>query len=910
MFSSLTLVAQTKNGRVTGKLTDKRSGEILIGVTVLVQGTSQGAVTDVEGRYTLNLAPGTYTLLYKLMGYQTKSIEGVIVKGTAAVTQDVVLDEPKSENLKEFVVKGSAGTESLNALLTLQKNTNTVAQVVSAEAIRKSPDRNTSDVLKRVSGASMQDGKFLVIRGLADRYNQATLNGALLSSTEPDRKTFAFDIFPSSIIDNIVINKAATPEMPAEFAGGLVQINTKDVPDNNFLQLTVGTGFNARTLGKDFLTYKGGSLDFFGIDNGDRKLPGNIPGTEAIRTGTDADKAAYGRSLNDVWGTNTKSGPINASAQLTGGFTSKQSSKKGFGGVFSLNYNKQNRIVDITRNFYLPEGDEVFKYHDLQYAQSVMAGGLANLAYRNGNSKFSWKNSYSINSNDQTIMRSGLDFDPDPRSARSQELGFVSNRLFNSQLIGDHFLPKGNYKVHWNLNTSLLTQDMPDLRRLRYTSLNGTDYSANVPKFTGSPRNAGRFYSNLDEKVYGGAADIAKSFKWKGNQQTIKVGGLFQRKDRDFAARALAIVRADQPITDELIKLSPDKIFAKENFAADKFFLDDLTSNADSYAAYSNLGAGFVQLDNQIGEKIRIVWGVRAEYFLQHLKSKNLPASENTATDILPSMNFTYMLTNKTNIRVTASQTVARPEFREISPFSFYDFERNGLVTGNNQLERTKITNADARYELYPNAGEVFTIGVFYKYFDHPIEMTYETEQGTPTFNFRNAEKATSYGAELEFRKNLSFISSGLLSKFTLFSNLAIIKSEVKFPVNYVGAHDRPMQGQSPWLVNAGLQFDDTNSGTSASVLFNVIGRRISQVGSSTYPDMWEAPRPMLDFQITQKLFSRADIKLSASDILSSKAKFYWEKSGNKKFDTNSNDLLLNSFTYGTNISLQFNYKF
>ncbi|WP_143197515.1 TonB-dependent receptor [Chitinophaga niabensis] len=899
--------AQT-GGRVTGKVTDKRTGEALIGVTVLVQGTSLGGVTDVEGRYTINLTPGTYTLLYKLMSYQTKSIADVVVKNGAAANQDVVLDEPKSQDLKEFVVQGSARTETLNALLTLQKNTNTVAQVVSAESIKKSPDRNTSEVLKRVSGASMQDGKFLVVRGLADRYNQATINGALLPSTEPDRKTFAFDIFPSSIIDNIVINKAATPEMPGEFAGGLVQINTKDVPDDNFVNFTIGSGFNTKTIGKDFHTYKGGGLDIFGLDDGTRKLNTAFPSTADLRSYTAAARAEFGQYLNDTWSANSKNAPMNTNFQVSAGFRGKQSSSKGFGGVFSISYNKQNRLIDINRNLYELDGSPRFEYNDLVSTQNTLLGGIANLTYRIGKSKFSWKNSYSINSNDQTTLRNGADIDADARNLiRSQELAFTSNRLYNSQLIGDHFLRAGNYRIRWNANVALLNQDVPDLRRLKYSSVNGSEFFANIPANTGSPRNAGRFYSNLDENTFGGSADIAKTFKMGGNQQQIKVGGLFQRKDRIFRARALAIIRGSA--ADNLVFLSPDKILAKENYGADKFYLDDLTSNSDSYNAYSNLGAGFLQFDNQIGEKIRLVWGARVEYFLQNLQSPNLPIVENSSTDVLPSLNFTYLLNSKTNIRVSASQTVARPEFREISPFSFYDFERNGLVFGRTDLTRSKITNVDARYEIYPKAGEVLTLGVFYKYFDTPIETNYETQQGAPFFSYQNAKSATSLGIELDFRKNLGFIKSGFLERLTVFSNAALIKSEVKFPAGFVGTRNRPMQGQSPYVVNAGIQFDAPEAGTNASVLFNVIGKRIAQVGNADFPDVWENPRPLLDFQITQRIFKNADLKLTASDILSSKGIYYWERNGDKKYDA-SKDLVINKFNFGTNLGVSFSYKF
>lgn len=912
LVSSTALFAQS-NGKVTGKVTDRKSGEALIGVTVLVQGTSTGAVTDVEGRYNISLQPGTYTLQVKYIGYQTKEISEVIIKAGAVTNLDMTLDEPKSEKLNEVVIKGSARTETLNSLLTFQKNTNTVAQVVSAETIRKSPDRNTSEVLKRVSGASMQDGKYLVVRGLADRYNQAMVNGALMSSTEPDRKTFSFDLFPSSIIDNIIINKAATPEMPGEFAGGLVQLNTKDVPDENFFTISLGTGYNTSLSGEDFKSYKGGKLDFLGLDDGDRKLNSGFATTDDIKMANPSQNAEWGKSLPDVWSVQNKSTPLNANGQISGGFSKKLSGNKSWGGVFALNYNRQNRVNNVIRNNFEAEGDTSFAYSDKLYTQSMLGGALANFAYRSGDMKLSWKNAYTITSVDQVTQRQGRDH-PAPDDIRptiAQELAFSSNKLYNTQLSGEHFLRSSNIKIKWTGNFALTNQDIPDLRRLKYTDNDNSGIlRAQIPTGSGVPRFAGRFYSDLKETLIGGGLDLGKTFKLWGNQQQIKIGGLYQRKDRDFNARALAIRRADNATTESMLTLQPGELLASENFAADKLFLDDLTNNTDSYEAYSNMGAGYLQLDNQFGDKWRLVWGARVEYFYQHLESVGIIPSINKKTDVLPSFNLTYMLNAKTNIRLTGSQTVARPEFREIAPFSFYDFEKNGVVNGNANLERTKITNADLRYELYPAPGEVFTFGAFVKYFDKPIEMNYSNVGGSPVYTYQNAESATSYGLELEFRKKLDFLNSSFLNKFAVSANAAWIESKVKFPAYLADIlSDRAMQGQSPYLINAGLQYDDEPLGLTTSLLFNVIGRRISQVGNAILPDVWESQRPLLDFQITKRLFKNADLKFSASDILNKAGRFYWEQTDNKKYDAGK-DKLIYQFKYGTNLGLTFNYRF
>lgn len=898
------------NGKIVGKVTDKKTGEALIGVTVLIQNAGKGTVTDVEGRYTLSAPAGTYVLDFKYMGYQTKSISDVVIKTGNPVTLDIIMDEPSSKALQEVVIRGSFKQESINALLTFQKNTNTVAQVVSAESIKKSPDRNTGEVLKRVSGVSLQEGKYLVVRGLADRYNQATLNGALLASTEPDRKSFSFDIFPAAIVDNIIINKAATPEMPGEFAGGLVQVNTKDVPDKDFFQIAVGSGFNTQTISHDFYNYKGGKTDFLGLADGSRKMPTDFPSVAAINAGDKTQNALAGQKLNDIWTYKSAPTPINKSLQLSGGFNNIGSHTKGLGAIFSLNYNNQSRFSEIIRRNYDASGAPQFDNNDKQYATNILFGGLANFTYRSGNNKFSWKNSYNINSTDQTTLREGRDIlsDTEIRKIRSEELSFVSNRLFNSQLIGDHFLRGSGIKIKWNLNYGLLNQDVPDLRRLKYTMNDDGRYYANIASNGGNSRNAGRFFSTLNEHVIGGSLDGTKSFKLWGQQQQIKIGGLYQRKDRKFDARGISISKAENAPND-LVYLPPSEILNKENYGPDKFFLVDLTSNADAYKAYANLGAGYVQFDNQIGAKFRLVWGARVEAYQQHLESRNLVPSNNEAVDVLPSFNLNYMQSEKVNIRLTASQTVSRPEFREISPFTFYDYERDGVVAGNPKLTRTKITNADLRYEVYPRAGEVFTVGLFYKFFDKPIESTYETGQGSPSYNYQNAKSATSYGAELEIRKKLDFIKSKVLEQFTVFTNLAVIKSNVAYPKDFLGQVDRPMQGQSPYLINAGLQYDNTASGTSATALFNVIGRRISQVGNDNVPPIWENPRPLLDFQLSQQLFKNAGLKLSITDILNKRAIYYWDQDKSKKYSSGS-DLTINQFSYGTNVSIQFNYMF
>jgi outer membrane receptor protein involved in Fe transport len=321
------------------------------------------------------------------------------------------------------------------------------------------------------------------------------------------------------------------------------------------------------------------------------------------------------------------------------------------------------------------------------------------------------------------------------------------------------------------------------------------------------------------------------------------------------------------------------------------------------------LNAGYLQFDNELGKMARLVWGARVENFDQLIGS--VKASDdrfvNTEkTDVLPGANLTLKLNNKTNFRLSASQTIIRPEFRELAPFTFFDFELNAAVLGSPELKRTKITNADLRYEFYPGPGEVFSIGTFYKYFSYPIEQYFnQSGVATSTFNFLNAKKATSFGAEAEFRRKLDDISA--LKNFTLHGNVSYIYNRVKDEEKTL---DRPMQGQSPYVINLGLQYDLEKAGLSTTVLFNQVGRRILLVGNEQVPAIWERGRPLLDFQLAKKLIkNKGEIRLNVQDILNRKAYFYHDIDGNNKF-SKIKDAIAISRLYGTNISIIFGYSF
>jgi len=905
----------SQSAKLNGKIVNSKN-EPLTGVTIKISGASGGAISDIDGRFSLILNAGKkYQLEISSVNYITKTIEEVEVY-TGKENELLIVLEEKTKELSGVVVKAarsSARRESIASLIAYQKNTNTVASVISGESIRRSPDKNTGEVLKRVPGTSVQEGKYLVVRGLNDRYNQAMLNGVLLNSTEPDRKTFSFDIFPAPMIDNIIMNKAFVPELPGEWAGGLVQVQTKEIPTADFLNIKIGTGFNSKTIGKDFYQAKGGNLDWLGVEDGTRALPDNMPVKSDFANLDQQQKNEWGKQFRNVWSAPAGNTPLNAIFELSDGFTGKLFKKK-VGGVFALTYNQSNRRLQFDNAILAnSQGDIDLCYKNNKYSRDVLAGALANFSIQfDNNNRISLKNILNINTSDFVNDRyDGKDYILGPGQGdkvKAQEIGFRQNTFFNTQLIGEHNFPKWQSRLKWYGSFNILDQYIPDQRRLFYTQ-DGNDPTAPYYALLGagaSQKSGSIFYSTLSDYIYNAGADVSKTFDWLENKQTIKGGYLFQVKDRLFDSRPFYI----NTLSNAIRLLPPDQIFAPENFGTtpgtNQF--GELTGLPYRYMANTILNAGYLQLDNQFGKKWRAVWGVRVEDFDQlvgSVKQSDPRHVHSRVTDFLPGVNITFKPGEKTNIRITGSQTVVRPEFRELSPFAFYDFELNAQVVGNNNAKRSKVSNFDLRYEVYPRGGEVITFGVFYKFFKDPLEYYFNrTGPATNTFNIINTKEGEVYGAEFEFRKKLDFIGGGL-KNFTVSGNLSYIYSQVKDTI----ALNRPLQGQSPYIINFGLQYDVEKIGFNTTVLFNQIGRRILFVGNEAVPDIWEAPRPLLDLQLAQKILKKkGEIKLNVTDLLNHRAYFYHDLDFNEKYKSGSKDVLAISRNYGTNFSITFGY--
>jgi TonB-dependent receptor len=754
-----------------------------------------------------------------------------------------------------------------------------------------------------------------VIRGLADRYNQAMLNGILLTSTEPDRKTFSFDLIPSAMIDNIIINKAFVPEYPGEWAGGLIQVNTKDIPAKNFFNVQVGSGFNTQTIGKTFYKDARSKTDWLGFDDGTRALPAGYTRKSAFDTLSFAAKTAIGKQMRNAWTPTASSVPFNYSFQLNGGFSGKLFGKT-IGGTFGVNYNRNNKYVKLVNRSNSLSGNVFsvnYDYNDDRYIQEVTVGALGSLSMQiNPLNRISVKSIINVNSPGSVTRRSGEDFNRD-EDISATELAFKQNTFFTVQANGDHSLAK-SVKLKWYGAFNILDGYIPDQRRIAYSrAINTQNPFKLLLSNTLSQSSGSRIYQSLSDYIYTAGGDLTYNFNLFGQKQSVKGGYMLQVKDRLYDAQLFAnYLPSDNPV---LRLLGPDKVFAPENFGNgtdNMIAFDAIKGKTFRYLANTILNGGFLQLDNQFSPALRVVWGLRVENFDQlvgSVKKWDPRHTHSQVTDFLPGLNATFKVNPKTNIRLSGSQTVIRPELRELSFLNIYDFELNASVQGNPLLKRTKVTNLDLRYEWYPKAGEVFTAGVFYKKFKDPIEQLFnEGSGGASTFSYQNPEEATAYGAEVELRKKLDFIHS--LKNFTFQANASYIKSNVKDKGFSI---DRPMQGQSPYVINMGLLYDIEKAGLNATLLFNRIGERIYLVGDLTSgagsPDIYEASRSLLDFQVSKKLLKKkAELRMSISDILNSTQYFYQNSDGRTKLQKGV-DAYRFTRTNGTTFSFTFNYS-
>jgi len=913
----------TQTGTLKGKIIDSKTQEAIIGANVVIDGTTTGASTDLDGNFNIKAIPaGTYNVVISFLSYKTKKMEGILIESGKISVLNTDIEEDV-ENLGEVVIVSERETGSEISVIEELKQAEQVAVGVSSEQIAKTQDKDASQVIKRIPGVTIVDERFVMVRGLSERYNAVLLNGVLTPSSEVDVKAFSFNIIPSNTIDRMFIYKSGAPELPGEFAGGIIKIFTKNIPDENFTSLSISSSYRLGTTGHNMQMYQGSSTDFLGFDNGTRQLPNNFP--SLLTNVSNAQRAEASRTLSNNW---TLS-PQQALPDLSLNFSMGRRFKWGNTRVANLTavtYSNSRQIANIERFRYqvfdpsIQRSPQIFRFNDYMSEQTVRIGIMHNWTFSvNAKTKIEFRNLFNQTGIKEGVFRTGSEavnnFD-----VQNYALRYESRSIYTGQVAGQHELKDGKSNLDWTLGFSFTNRREPDYRRYRTQtpSGSGNDFRVSLPPGASLFDNA-RFFSNLNETVFTGALNYESRIRFRGSDDNpikLRAGFYVERKDRDFTARWMALGIANISTFDNsLTSPSIQQMFDPQNInAVTGFSLQEGTLPRDRYTASNTLVAAYLGAFMPLSDKLNIAFGLRIEHNIQLLNSADQGGTpiniNNTITSPLPSINISYNLNERMLLRGAYCLSINRPEFRELAPFLYYDFNFETNIIGNPRLKTPSIQNADLRWEFYPREGELISFGVFYKRFENPIEMrTIITGGNAQQFDFINAIAAQNFGAEVEIRKGFLESGSKFIRDLTFTFNASWIQSSVDLgAAAVVQDRNRPMMNQSPFIVNTGLFYNNRESKFQATILYNVYGRRLFAVGDVFYPSIWEMPRNIVDLSITKGFGKSLEIRLGIQDLLNAPVQLVQDSNRDAKITGIDERIMF--FQRGTSVSLGLKYNF
>lgn len=907
-FLSLVLaIVQSHAGVIRGMVLDKTSKEPLIGATIMVDAGRTGTTTDIDGRYSMELREGRHNIRISYVGYS----DTIVVANILAREKETILDislSPDATSLSEVTVTAVARKDTEAAMIEEERQSDVVQTGVSAQQIAKTQDKDASEVIRRVPGISIIDDKFVMVRGLSQRYNNVWLNGSAVPSSEADSRAFSFDIIPSSQLDNIVIVKSPAPEYPSDFTGGFVMVRTKYQPTNSGFDISLGTSVNDMTHFRDFKYYKGGG----------RYYHGHFGSPLVTYPGYTNRIDVLGNGFNNDWKTYTRKpvGDLKFNASYNNRWRFESAGTLGLLGSFNFS-NSYRTMTDMDNSLYGPydivNDLPVYlrKATDNQYSRDTKFGGMLNLSFlpQNNNHRYEWKTIYNRIVKNRYSDRTGFNAQPD--NIEEMEYFYSTRNTLNTQITGRHEFTSVTL-WDWSAGYAYSDRDMPDRRLIQLTDR--TDNRMGIYRinreFTRLREHTASFNTNFHQVVTLGAF-----------RPVVKAGLYAEYRSRTYDVREFQYGwQPDNTLSSgfEFAGDIPGDVLIPENYGPDKLYIYENVNYLNSYKASSKQLSGYVGI-NIPWKSLTVYGGVRYEYVDQLLRM-NTRQSESSLQnthyyykDFFPSVNLNYKFSDEHQLRAAYGRTINRPEFRELAPTVYYDFDLGSSVMGNYDLRAAYIQNFDLRYEWYPSKGEIVSIALFYKNFSNPIEWTYTVAGGTDlVYSYINAKGADNYGIEIDIRKNLGFIG---LNDFSLSFNGSLIKSKVTFD----GGNniDRPMQGQSPYLINAGLFYN--RSGWSAAILYNRIGKRIVGVGnkygtgadgsSRNIPNSYEMPRNSLDLSLGKK-FGHWELKASVRDVLAERYLFKQIEDIVTPDKTKHIEEVTRSYKPGRNYNLSITYNF
>lgn len=870
LLAAAPLAAQA--GQITGRVVDAATGRPLASARVAVQGLPLAASTRVDGRYQITGVPaGAQALSVTRLGYASKTVTDVSVTAGGTVTQDVTLSAA-ALLLEAVTVTAAAERGSVTAALDEQRTAVGVVNAVSAEQISRSPDGDAAAAVRRVSGVTVRDGRFVVVRGLSERYTTASLNGARIPSAEPERRVVPLDLFPAGLLEGVSTTKTFTPDLSGDFSGALVNVRTRAYPAQPTYSVSSSVGYTAGVTGETVMLPPLERVDWLAFGS-DRGVPGAVAGfgTFRDRSPTAAERNAMVRSFRDVWL------PRSQTAQPGGSFSATVGNSTGLFGrevgyVGSFSYSRDVEALKGYQRAQVLLADqetgavtEIDRFDGSVARVGVLWGGVLNLSASLGaDSRIAFTNTYNRSAENEARVETGSIETENLDAVTVHRMRLVERGVRSSQLRGEHRLARGS--LAWSVTSSGIRRVEPD--RSEWLM----DVSGDTPRwYAVSNQAAVRTFGRLDEGSWEAATDYHLPLGG-ADRHRVSVGGLFRATDRDARNTAYSISALGLPAGADA--LSPAEIFGRFTGADDAYFQIVPLSQGGSYAAEDRVTAGYAMAELGVTGRVRVIGGARVEHSALTLDSETTDGTTSrtrpTYTDVLPSLSVNVDLTETQKVRFSVSQTLSRPEYREVSSVAFREVIGGDVVQGNPELRRSRIRNLDARWEWYPAADEVVSVGVFAKRFDAPIERIYLPTSGTRLVSFTNAASALNYGVELELRKSLGMLG-GFGRSLTALANATLVRSDVEV----VGEDEnRPMVGQSPYVVNAGFSYADAAGRTSATLLYNVFGRRITSAGLGVLPELYEEPRHVLDLSLRHALGGNVSVKVDAENLLDSPYEF------------------------------------
>lgn len=941
--------AHAQKGTVRGQVIDDATGETIIGASVMIPGTSTGTRTDLDGRYALQLPAGKHTLTISFVSFAKQEITDINVVAGQVTTLNVRMQK-KNNEIKKVVIRAAKIKNNETALLTIQRKSANVMDGASSEAFKKTGDNDAATAISRVTGVSVEDGKYIYVRGLGDRYTKSQLNGVDIPGLDPDRNTVQMDIFPTNLLDNIIVYKTFTPDLPGDFTGGMVNIETKSFVEKKTLGFNASLGYTAGMhLNGNALTYQSSAADLIGFGNSSRKLP--IANINSIPDRSDKDPAltTITKKFNSQLAPTNFTAPLNGALSFSKG---NQFEKKKYtiGYNTAINYRYQFRHFDDYQfgrsrkngESAVTELTQVTNTLGRRSEQEVSWSALAGGALKTKKSKYVLNFLHSQNA----VSRSAIYDIKFPGGLNTVQplkqyvLDYSQRSVSNALLTGSHSIKDNKWRLDWKVSPTLSNIVEPDIRSTTYLLENGQYIIDN-----GDGAIPERYYRSLREVNGAAKIDLSTKFTvWNGEESKLSFGLANTAKNRDY--QVLRFIFNNTQSTDwtgngdEL--LDPENIWTVDNNQGTYIRAEEnLIRNPNIYNATQNVAAAYAMNELPITKKLKAIYGARVEKTDMWISGYGRFAGEEMdetktnervmdVVDVLPSVNLIYAMNKKTNLRASYTRTLARPSFKEKSFVSILDPLSNIRFIGNIDLKRTNIDNIDLRYENYITPSEIFSASAFYKRFENPIEIAgflLQPNDITP----RNAGTAHVMGLEFEARKKLGFITKAL-DKFALSTNVTLVKSMIDMREIVVAAgqdakfgtdddvtefesrtanlrvgetldHHRSMFGQSPYIINLSLNYTNDTLGFESQITYNVQGKRLAVVGVGEIPDVFDQPFHSLNLKLSQRLgkTKQWQTSLTATNILNQRRQKFYES-----FQADAQ--IFESFNPGFGISLGVSY--